>query len=52
MNNVLNKKDEIIMRLVHYFITEENHDKFSEYKYTFTKTKNGNYKFVSIEKVK
>ena len=35
-----------------YFITEENHDKFSEYKYTFTKTKNGNYKFVSIEKVK
>lgn len=35
-----------------HFITEENHDKFSEYKYTFTKTKDGDYKFVSVEKVK
>ena len=29
-----------------------NKDKFSEYKYTFTKTKDGDYKFVSVEKVK
>lgn len=34
------------------FITEKNHDKFSEYKYTFIKTKDGDYKFVSVEKVK
>lgn len=34
------------------YITEENYDKFSEYKYTFTKTKDGDYKFVSVEKVK
>ena len=34
------------------FFTEENKSNFSEYKYTFKKTKAGNYKFISIEKIK
>ncbi len=34
------------------FFTEENKESFSEYKYTFTRTKDGDYKFVSVEKVK
>lgn len=34
------------------FFTDENKESFSEYKYTFTKTKDGDYKFVSVEKVK
>lgn len=40
------------MRDSEKFFNEVDKDKFSEYKYTFTKTKDGYYKFVSVEKVK
>lgn len=47
-----NKYKDVTIAEVENIINSSNYKDFSEYKYTFTKNKNGNYIFSSIERVK